>query len=708
MVELVLTTHRRYPAHPAPDTPSAPDDDSDAVCPYPGLRPFLPEQHHLFFGREEMTERLLARVAGTRPGEPLVLIGNSGVGKSSLLRAGLSVAAHRAGLGPVCLVPAPGARPFRRLAEAWAQAVGRPVGEVIRDLERGRFTCAGSGVRGGPVPGVLVVDQLEQYFTHGADEAERGRFAAALTATDGPRVVLALRADYHGDVLGDPHLAPFAERDHFVVSALNDDEIEATIVEPARYAGLEWEAGDPRILLREVNEERRGGRTGDAAALPYLAYVLQEIWLRRRGTTLTYAAYQQADGIRDAVARAADRIHDGLDEDGRQRLRALMLAMVQVADGEGRLVRRRVPREELADAQDLLRLLADAHLVVMDEDGGTQLGHDSLLHAWERLTGWIEEVRGDLLRLRRLTAAAEGWDDGVRGPSGLWRSLDLRDARELATGQTAGAAPVRQVVRDFVAASDAAERRRRRTVRAWVSVLSVLNLVAASLAGWAFYENGQAASRERALIARELAGRADRIRDRDPGTALRLSLAAYRTAEVPETRSSLYAAAITLTPVHLTTAEPHREPVLNLACRPDGKALAASHRDGRVQLWDLTDPGRPAEGGRFQVKGRPALAHHPREPLLAAQTGTELTLWNTADPELKGPDPGLMGGSRRPRGGRVIRGECHRPHGRMPRVVVRQRCCRGRRRPAARTPPCSVAPSRRSMICLPGPAGIRR
>ncbi|MEU1854338.1 hypothetical protein ABZ499_35130 [Streptomyces sp. NPDC019990] len=629
MAELVLTANRRYPARPAADGPAAPDDDADAACPYPGLRPFLPEQHHLFFGREEMTERLLARVASTRPGEPLVLIGNSGVGKSSLLRAGLSVAAQRAALGPVCLVPAPGARPFRRLAEAWAQAVGRPVNEVVRDLEQGRFPRPEPAAGGRPVPGVLVVDQLEQYFTHGADEAERARFAAALTATDGPRVVLALRADYHGDVLGDPHLAPFAVRDHFVVPALNDAEIEAAIVEPARYAGLEWEAGVPRILLREVNEERRGGRTGDAAALPYLAYVLQEIWLRRRGTTLTYAAYQEAGGIRDAVARAADRIHDGLDEDCRQRLRALMLAMVQVADGEGRLVRRRVPREELTGAQHLLRLLADAHLVVVDEEGGAQLGHDSLLYAWERLTGWIEEARGDLLRLRRLTAAAEGWDEGGRGPSGLWRGFDLLEARELAAG---AAAPVRQVVRDFVAASDAAEWRRRRAVRAWVSVLSALTLVAASLAGWAFHENGRAANRELTLIARELAGRADRIRDRDPGTALRLSLAAYRTAETPETRSSLYASAITLTPVHLTPQEPHREVIMNLAYRSDGNALAASHQDGRVQLWDLTDPRRPAEGGRFRMKGPSALAHHPRKPLLAAQTGTELTLWNTADP----------------------------------------------------------------------------
>lgn len=688
MAELVVTANHRYAPSAGADTDTVPGDP-DAVSPYPGIVPFLPEQHHLFFGREKVTRELLRRVERTRPGEPLVVLGTSGVGKSSLLRAGLSVAAEDAGLGSVRIVSAPGARPFRALAESWAAAVDRPLAEVVRDLEEGRFSRPASGAERGEqavrAPEVLVVDQLEQYFTHGADGTERARFAAALTAAQGPRIVLALRADYHDDALRDRELAPLVARDHFTVPALDDAEVEAAIVGPARYEGLQWEEGVPQILRREVTEERAaGGGPGDAAALPFLAHALREIWLRRRGTTLTYAAYQETGGIRDAVARTAEGIYDALDGRGRTRLRRLLLAMVQVADGEGRLVRRRVAREELSGAEDLLRGLADARLVVVDEQGGAQLGHDSLLYAWQRLQDWIGEVRGDLLRLRRLTEAAESW---AEHGSGLWTGTGLDEAKALVAGKSAGERaaksagesaegvagepvgksagkaagksaegsagksaagspeessvgepaeessrlPVRQVVRDFVSAADRAQRRRRQVTRTWIAGLSALALVAASLAGWAFYENGRAADRERSLIARELATQADVMRERDPQTALRLSLAAYRTARTSETRSSLYAAATTVAPTHLSPAGAERKPVLNLAYSPDGEVLAASHVGGRVRLWDVSKPSVPVEGGRFSVDGSAAIAYHPRQRLLAAQTDDSLTLWDTAD-----------------------------------------------------------------------------
>ncbi|MFF0115409.1 caspase, EACC1-associated type [Streptomyces prasinus] len=687
MNELILAVNRRYEPMSDPPTEQQADGvpDEDTTCPYPGLLPFLPEQHHLFFGREKLTQELLRRVEQARPGEPVVLVGPSGVGKSSLLRAGLCVAAEQAGLGPVRLVPEPGERPFRSLAEAWAAAVGRAPSDVVRDLERGRFTRPAATVAGtGRTPRLLVIDQLEEYFTLCSDEAERERFAAALTAgadeegaegpAPAPRLVLALRADYYGDALSDTRLAPVVRSGHFAVPALADEEVEAAIVRPAQYAGLRWEEGVPQLLRRDVNEERRA--TGDAAALPFLAYALREIWLRRRGTTLTYAGYAAAGGIRGAVATAADSIYDSLDATGRMALRSLLLAMVHVADGEGRLVRRRVLPAELAGNEELLRRLADARLVIVDEEGGAQLGHDSLLHGWTRLSGWIDEVRDDLLRLRRLTAAAEGWAEAGRKPSGLYEGEALEEAKKLTTehtgpareappgragrqaresrpaqetrrAATGGAAvaaapavarvPVPHVVGDFVAASDRAQRRRRLVTRAWIASLTALAVVAASLFGWAFHENGQAAIRERSLIARELAAKADAMREHDPQTALRLSLAAYRTAVTSETRSSLYAASTTITPAQLVPEKRYRVPVLNVAYSPDGKVLAASHPKngsdgGRVQLWDMSVPTRPVEAGRVKLKSSTVIAYHPRSRILAAQSADELTLWDTADP----------------------------------------------------------------------------
>ncbi|MFE9890594.1 AAA family ATPase [Streptomyces scopuliridis] len=629
MGDLVLAANPRYTPAAEQDPEPADRVQDESPCPYPGMRPFLPEQRHLFFGREELTEALLDRVTRTEPDGPVVLVGPSGVGKSSLLRAGLGAAAEP---GPVLLVAAPGSRPFHTVAARWAEAVGRPFGEVEHALGAGRFIGPEDGRR---APGILVIDQLEEIFTHCEDTEERELFIRAVAGEEGspgrasgtgPRIVLGLRADYFGHCSRDPRLSRVLRAGQFTVPTMSEDELRSAIERPAAYAGLRLEDGLSDLLLRELHEARGGA--GDAIALPFLAHALQETWAGRRGTLLTFGGYQATGGIGSSVARVAERIHGSLDAGGRRELRELCLRMVRLVDGQGKAVRRRVRTDELGTGTALLGLLTDARLVIVD-DGEAQLCHDSLLYGWPRLRDWINTDLDGLLVRRRLGEAADAWDETGRPPSGLYAGEHLAAARSLMEddGHTL---PMRPVERDFLGASGRAERRKRNLLTTGVAVVLALAVLASTLAVVARRSQQETAERETVLIAGQLATQADIMRERDPQTAFRLSLAAYRTAEIPETRSSLYASYMSLAPADLKGSVD--EPVLNVGFSSDSRVLGTSHRGGRVQLWDIARPAAPRKAAALDLDDAAVIAFHPRSRLLAAQTRKRLTVWDIADP----------------------------------------------------------------------------
>ncbi|CAM5560375.1 caspase, EACC1-associated type [Streptomyces abikoensis] len=636
--DLVVAPNPRY----APAAPPVPEPPSEGDCPYPGMRPFLPEQHDVFFGREKLTRALVDRVTDEGPHGPVVLVGPSGVGKSSLLRAGLAAALDTAGHGPVLLVPAPGARPFHTLTAIWADATGRPFGEVERDLGAGRFGAPADGRR---PPRVLIVDQLEEVFTHCDDAEERELFVRALTGAEprpGPGIVLGLRADYFGHCLRDPRLARLVRNGQFTVPPMTGDELRAAIEQPAARAGLRLEDGLTGHLLRELREE--GAEAGDTTALPFLAHALRETWARRRGTLLTFAGYQATGGIRTSVGTTAERIHDSLDADGRRDLRELVLRMVRLVDGDGKAVRRRVRTDELGDFEALLKRLTDARLVVVDDHDEAQLCHDSLLHGWPRLRQWINDDLDGLLVRRRLGDAADAWAEAGRPPSGLYAGKHLAAARSLTAGDGRARLPMRPVEQDFLAAGGSAERRRKRFRRAGLAIVVVLAVLASTLAVLARGAQHRAEDRESVLLARQLAAKADSLRTRDPLTAFRLSLAAYRLESTPESRSSLYAAQMSQVPVDLKGTD---EPVLHVAYSGDGKVLVTSQRGGRVQLWDVSRPTAPRKAAALDLGSAAAVAFHPRTRLLAAQTAGGFAVWDTADPQR----PRRLGARGAPGGG---------------------------------------------------------
>lgn len=365
-------------------------DADEAVSPYPGLTPYGEEDAESFFGREDDVATCLERLV-TVP--LLAVVGPSGSGKSSLLRAGLAPVLRRDGARVTVI--SPGRHPMDALASA---RVGKT--------------------------SVLLVDQAEEAFSVCLDEAEREQFFTALVShTQRGRVVLALRADYTGELSAYQSFAALVERGLFLLPVMSPDELRSAIEGPARMHGLVLEPGLTDLLVREVE--------GEAGALPLLSHALRETWLRHEGRTLTVEGYRASGGIRGAVAQSAEHLYGEVGEAERALLRELVLRLV-VPGPEGEAVRGRVPRHQavVAAAQDQLvdRMIA-ARLVTSD-DGVIELAHEAVVRAWPRLRDWLDDdLEGQRMR-HRLTLATEDWTALGFQDSELYRGARLAAVRE--------------------------------------------------------------------------------------------------------------------------------------------------------------------------------------------------------------------------------------------------------------------------------------
>jgi DNA-binding SARP family transcriptional activator/energy-coupling factor transporter ATP-binding protein EcfA2 len=367
--------------------PAVPADD---VSPYPGLAAYGEEDAESFVGREEETRLCLERL-GAAP--LLAVVGPSGSGKSSLLRAGLAVALRLEGAHTVVLTPG------RHPVEVLTLAALHP-------------------------SSVVLVDQAEEAFTLCDDEDERERFFDALVGhTARGRVVLALRADHTGDLAALPGLAVLVERGLFLLGPMSARSLRQAIETPARQHGLVLEHGLTDLLIREIE--------GEPGALPLLSHALRETWLRHEGRTLTVAGYQASGGVRGAVAQSAESLYSGLDDIERSQLRDLVLRLV-VPGPRGEPVRGEVPRRQVVVdpvQEQLIDRMVAARLVTSDADA-IELAHEAVVRAWPRLRGWLEDdLEGQRTR-HHLTQAAEDWTGSQLQDSDLYRGTRLATTLE--------------------------------------------------------------------------------------------------------------------------------------------------------------------------------------------------------------------------------------------------------------------------------------
>ncbi|WP_377641811.1 BTAD domain-containing putative transcriptional regulator [Oryzobacter terrae] len=625
------------------------------TCPWRGLAAYDVEDARWFAGRDRLVAELVSRLAG---GRLLALVGASGSGKSSALRAGL-LAALAADVLPgsggwrvVTLRPGP--HPMRELARRSLGATGR---DEVADLLTHLVTA--SGEQEGRV--LVAVDQFEEVWTVCDDDAERRQFLDTLTelATD-PRssvsVVLAVRSDFTGALADHEALRELVNDGTVLIGPMTPAEVRRAVERPAATAGLVLDDGLADTLVTDAGDE--------PGLLPLLSTAMAQLWERRDGSALTYGAYVGLGGLSGAIASLAEETYGALSPSRRETARLLLLRLTGPGDGAG-VTRRRVPLDEVESlphngVREVLEELAAARLVMIT-DGHVEVAHEALFREWPRLRTWLVEDAAGRAVQRRLAVAASEWDADGREAGALWTGTRLASGLEVLQARPdeltpvehdflhAGRSAVDQQQRE-TADRAAATARQNRRLRRLVVVIGVV-LVTAVVAGVLAWRSQQAAeSASRSAEAKRLAASALNVEY--PDVALLAAVEATRLEQSPETYGAL------LTLLARQPRVVHRMRVadrfLRIDVSPDGRTVFLGENEPRLRavdaesgrlLWDREMPERGQVGNITPTPDGAGLivtelADRPGVVRLDARTGE--VDWAVREEAMTRAVPGVM------------------------------------------------------------------
>lgn len=620
-----------------PETADAADDPPlDGTSPFKGLQHYDVDDAGLFFGREMWITLLVNRLtailedAGGRH-RFLAVVGASGVGKSSLVRAGL-VAALRTG-------PAPNRAELPPGSPAWHYHIIVPTANPLAALAHElTHTCCPeeyepllAALRYSPhamarhvrncMPGagayrLLVVDQFEELFTQCEDEATRRAFVDNILTAAEPGggdviVVITLRADFYQHCGDFAVLRKLLAGQQVYLGAMQPVELRRAIVEPAQRSGWVFE---DRLVDRILDDA-----AAEPGALPFLSHTLHETWQRRRGRMLTHVGYHEAGTVMGALARSADSVYAQFSTPEQLVARNIFLRLAELGEGH-ESTRHRVDRSSLAASPaesalvvDVLQHLIDARLLTADEET-VQIAHEALVRGWPKLQQWLESNRESLTIHRQLTKSVQAWHQFDRDAGSLYRGAQLAQALEWAEEH---GDRLNQWEREFLAQSqERVEAERRREIdqaerlalaaqrhasdqerlsdqfRRWLMaaiVMAVVMLAVAVMAGL----NGRKANQQARLAqVRQLTSEARVQLASDPERSALLALHALtqaleleEPAAVPPLEDVLHQAAQSVHIEYVVAA--HVDEVTGIAFMPDSAHFFTTGLDATVKLWAM-------------------------------------------------------------------------------------------------------------------------
>jgi WD40 repeat protein/serine/threonine protein kinase len=600
----------------APAPRRVPTEEEDN--PYNGLAAFQEGDSARFFGRTQAITEVVTRLSE----QPLIaIVGVSGAGKSSFVRAGIIPALARTGDAWEAVMIRPGAYPMAALAELLlARALRTPTRPPPRSSESAlakphdRDTLI---AKLGDEPGflgtllrararrklqriVLFVDQFEELYTLAPEEQRAPFFACLASVADDVgsplRVVITIRSDFL-DRVAEAHAAMIRlSRGLVLLAPMTRAGLREALVRPLEPLEYRFE---PAGLVEEMLDTLEP----TSGALPLLQFTAAKLWeLRDRSRRrLTEASYRSIGGIAGTLAAHADAVLGILSAEERRLVRALMLRLV--TPERTRALCTLGELRGLSAAKEVVErvigCLIDARLLTVEgggEAGATvEIVHESLIDRWPLLSRWLDDEQEDAQFLARLRSAARDWEASGRADGLLWRGEAAQDARRWrerhrADGDATLGKREEQYLQGVIALSARARRLRRRLIGGAFAMLAAAMALTSYLA-WQQSVAKQVAE-QATLKARDAARlSAARLQNDDPTTQLAL-LRELEGSEpppgwAPEARHVLHAG------VARVVLEGHTAGVYGVAWSPDGSRIASASYDTTVRVWSAEGSGEP-------------------------------------------------------------------------------------------------------------------
>lgn len=600
--------------------------------PYKGLQPFEESDAADFYGRTALTEQIIARLAAKEQfGRFLAVVGPSGSGKSSVVKAGI-IASLRRGALPgserwLIAEMTPKAQPLDELRTALLSIANRHDPHILEQLAQDESGLLGviRTLFSEDDELVLVIDQFEELFTLPDDINAVKHFLnlirVAVTRPDSRlRVIITLRADFYDRPLMYPDFCDLVSQRTEIVSPLASTELRSAIVAPLDRLGIRWDAELVSTIIDEVKDQ--------PGTLPLLQYALTELFERREGEAITTGAYKAIGGILGALARRADEVYESLTSAQQETARQLFLRLVRLGEGTEDTRRQALHSELISLDQDtmhdVLTIFGQSRLLTFNHASTTreptvEVAHEALIREWHRLRAWLDDSRDDLRLQRQIAAAAREWRLSGHDASFLVSGSRLDQLREWAEAtdlalsqeekgfyQASIAERDRQVQQeaDRQAREKAWERQARRNLQ-FVAVVSTIGvIIALALAALALTQTQRARrasrdSEQSARISSEIAllsnAQLALYRYGDTDLALALALEAYTMGHLPDQEHRVLTETMYAPGTRLVFTG-HEGRAYRFDLSADGTRVLSGGADATVRLWDV---GAGAELQRF-------------------------------------------------------------------------------------------------------------